>query len=451
MRKAWDPLVKQTYSVWVDGPRGRRKWHLSRSSSRNLVGNEGTHVAYLLSFPAAYFTQATVDRLQTVDDKPELASLEVPPGKYISTRLGKPRRADDSNRNLNSPPSLHDVFRPANAAAPRTYAPFPMPFQVTPPQPGGIASSSQPYSHSNQHSSPAINGYDYAQQQQQVSLVLPTRGETSRQNYGGMPPRYPEGPTLPPINSLASPSSAPPVDQQIPDYFSTMQQRAFSQRAHDQGNYGVPTPAPPHYLHYPHTQEAQRQFMQLPTPTSSSSHSSPVYSPHEQSDGSGYGGHLMLSYPSPASSVGGHLQAGASYPSQEASTYGYSYPYSQERRSGPSAMGSYESANASSPEDQKSSSESPANRPILTLPPHIANRYTPPLSEPREDNDGSYSSGLSPPQSPLSAISSSSNPGGKQLNLAPLRTLVRAQTHPYRRDKFDDKALMALSGRRANE
>ena len=29
-RKQWDPLVKQTYSVWVDGPKGRRKWHLSK-------------------------------------------------------------------------------------------------------------------------------------------------------------------------------------------------------------------------------------------------------------------------------------------------------------------------------------------------------------------------------------------------------------------------------------
>lgn len=31
-RKQWDPLVKQTYSVWVDSPRGRRKWHLSKRS-----------------------------------------------------------------------------------------------------------------------------------------------------------------------------------------------------------------------------------------------------------------------------------------------------------------------------------------------------------------------------------------------------------------------------------
>lgn len=27
----WDPLVKQTYSVWVETEKGRRKWHLSLS------------------------------------------------------------------------------------------------------------------------------------------------------------------------------------------------------------------------------------------------------------------------------------------------------------------------------------------------------------------------------------------------------------------------------------
>jgi hypothetical protein len=26
----WDPLVKQTYSVWVETDKGRRKWHLSK-------------------------------------------------------------------------------------------------------------------------------------------------------------------------------------------------------------------------------------------------------------------------------------------------------------------------------------------------------------------------------------------------------------------------------------
>lgn len=32
----WDPLVKQTYSVWVDSSGGRRKWHLSLCLLFNL-------------------------------------------------------------------------------------------------------------------------------------------------------------------------------------------------------------------------------------------------------------------------------------------------------------------------------------------------------------------------------------------------------------------------------
>lgn len=56
-------LIKQTYSVLVQTQRGRRKWHLT-----------------------AYFTQDTLENLRTIDDLPELASLHVPPGKYISAR-----------------------------------------------------------------------------------------------------------------------------------------------------------------------------------------------------------------------------------------------------------------------------------------------------------------------------------------------------------------------------
>lgn len=42
LRKQWDPLVKQTYSVWVDGPKGRRKWHLSKRLP--LSSNDHTHI-----------------------------------------------------------------------------------------------------------------------------------------------------------------------------------------------------------------------------------------------------------------------------------------------------------------------------------------------------------------------------------------------------------------------
>jgi len=56
-------LIKQTYSVFVETCRGRRKWHL-----------------------IAYFTQENLDYLRTVDDVPTLASLSVPPGRYRTAR-----------------------------------------------------------------------------------------------------------------------------------------------------------------------------------------------------------------------------------------------------------------------------------------------------------------------------------------------------------------------------
>ncbi|KAJ7267653.1 hypothetical protein B0H12DRAFT_1010445, partial [Mycena haematopus] len=62
----WEQLVKQTYSVWVETGKGRRKWHLT-----------------------AYFTQSTVDQLGTVDDIPNVRHLIVPPGLFTSTRIGK--------------------------------------------------------------------------------------------------------------------------------------------------------------------------------------------------------------------------------------------------------------------------------------------------------------------------------------------------------------------------
>ncbi|KAH9946948.1 Gti1/Pac2 family-domain-containing protein [Amylocystis lapponica] len=63
-------LVKQTSSVYVQTPAGRRKWHL-----------------------VAYSTQVTLDSLDTVDDIPELAALQgtIPEGQYIKARTSRNR------------------------------------------------------------------------------------------------------------------------------------------------------------------------------------------------------------------------------------------------------------------------------------------------------------------------------------------------------------------------
>ncbi|KAK1222762.1 hypothetical protein PQX77_014371 [Marasmius sp. AFHP31] len=61
-------LIKQTYTVFVDTPRGQRKWHL-----------------------IAYFTEESLERLQSVEDLPHLAALPVPHGRYKSARSAKGR------------------------------------------------------------------------------------------------------------------------------------------------------------------------------------------------------------------------------------------------------------------------------------------------------------------------------------------------------------------------
>ncbi|KAM5533203.1 hypothetical protein V8D89_013159 [Ganoderma adspersum] len=71
-----DRLIKQTYSVYVDTPTGRRKWHL-----------------------VAYFTGETLERLLTIDDIPDLAAIRhlVPSGKYTTARMARQRARPESS------------------------------------------------------------------------------------------------------------------------------------------------------------------------------------------------------------------------------------------------------------------------------------------------------------------------------------------------------------------
>ncbi|THU96746.1 hypothetical protein K435DRAFT_797079 [Dendrothele bispora CBS 962.96] len=87
----WDPLVKQTYSVWTETDKGRRKWHLT-----------------------AYFTQGTVDNLGTVDDIRSVGDLTVPEGTFKSTRLNKSRHKNEDRGDSTKESSTS-----------RTYAAFP--------------------------------------------------------------------------------------------------------------------------------------------------------------------------------------------------------------------------------------------------------------------------------------------------------------------------------------
>ncbi|KIO09506.1 hypothetical protein M404DRAFT_270236 [Pisolithus tinctorius Marx 270] len=84
-QSARSSLVKQTYSVFVDTSRGRRKWHLSID---------------------------TVDYLRTVSDIPELASLDVPSGKYRSARHNTSRSSRVVREEQASYPLVHMQYVP---------------------------------------------------------------------------------------------------------------------------------------------------------------------------------------------------------------------------------------------------------------------------------------------------------------------------------------------------
>ncbi|KAJ3989525.1 Gti1/Pac2 family-domain-containing protein [Lentinula detonsa] len=76
-------LIKQTYSVFVETARGRRKWHLSGLISMN------SRVHTVDASLVAYFTQESLEFLHTIDDISGLSSIHVPPGKYKSARSAK--------------------------------------------------------------------------------------------------------------------------------------------------------------------------------------------------------------------------------------------------------------------------------------------------------------------------------------------------------------------------
>ncbi|KAJ7451858.1 hypothetical protein B0H11DRAFT_2075489 [Mycena galericulata] len=153
----WDQLVKQTYSVWVDTGKGRRKWHLT-----------------------TYFTQATVDQLGTVDDIEDVRKLQVPAGMFTSTRVGKRKNTDADGA---SQPTVT-----------RVYAPFPSPLPPLAPRPAKTvptltsligrapSPSVQMYEPYSRPQSQAQATY-YSSDEHQVYSSFPSTSQRPRLNY----------------------------------------------------------------------------------------------------------------------------------------------------------------------------------------------------------------------------------------------------------------------------
>jgi hypothetical protein len=123
----------------------------------------------LTEFPDAYWTQETLDRLLTVDDIPELRSLEVAPGTYLCARTNRMREAvSRSARNLFS----EGIALSSPSASP-TYAPYP--YQRRPsderPSPAPLSPSSSVSSHAGNGMMTASSPRIYATPGQGLSLA----------------------------------------------------------------------------------------------------------------------------------------------------------------------------------------------------------------------------------------------------------------------------------------
>lgn len=111
--------------------------------------------------PDAYWTQETLDRLLTVDDIPELRSLEVAPGTYLCARTNRMREAISRSARYSE-----GIASPSMSPA---YAPYPYQRRSTDerPSPAPLSPSSSVSSHTMATSSPRL----YATQGQGLALA----------------------------------------------------------------------------------------------------------------------------------------------------------------------------------------------------------------------------------------------------------------------------------------
>ncbi|TFK70631.1 hypothetical protein BDN72DRAFT_896320 [Pluteus cervinus] len=426
----WDPLVKQTYSVWVETEKGRRKWHLT-----------------------AYFTQATVDQLGTIDDLDGVRGLIVPDGIFKSTRLGKNRgKTDDQHAGRN------DSSKSATTVS-RTYAAFPSPYPSS--SQAGSPSASQPVSLFEPYQKPTYSGY--------------TPTETPSPHFSTTPPLPPSQRSLPPLldpyqpNSERHNQSIPSPSQTYSDYMRptvpnrTLEPIYNSPQAPSSYSSTLPAANESHY--HPASPNYASSYSQQQSASASSWYAAPSqnYSDHASSasttqvsatasyaTGHSYhsvppmSSHSLAStsnnlqvyppssthhqqqrhYPRPQSPhtstshthnnrllLHSGLPPGSTLPSLSTTSQGNSPPLTTRRSSPPAAF---------------SSSSADIRRPPLpsiTIPNNMAASYE--LSAVQEVFDSDRNGSIGPCR-----------------DLAPLAALTRG--HPYRRDPLDDKTLRSF-------
>jgi len=371
--------VKQTYSVYLNESEGnKRKWHLSA-----YLSSPFPHPC--LIFLAAYFTQATVDSLGTVDDIPVLKDLAVPEGLFKSSRRTKTRSS-----------------RAAHVAA-----------QAADASPAISAPASSSGKSGKQIASIAGPSSTVSRTPPQVA----TQSTAPQQNQGLPPPSvYPQeffDPKSPPYSGLPTNSAPPPPPVQQPDAYA---------RIYTGESYASPQPEGYHVSPSPHMQPHVTPFeYNWPAPAT------PVT---DNACTSGY------PYPVLVDSQKGDstFQQHSPVPSQlhvyrsrfQASLYSY-------RAVSPALSHAPSQFSASSQSQSSSESDSPAPVPVpLRTPVFSPEQLSVVLPT---DGETKYEiHGIREPDGTMDS----------KVGLASMESLNRY--HPYRREPVDDRVVQRLLG-----
>lgn len=173
---------------------------------------------------AAYFTQATVDSLGTIDDIQGVGELQVPDGMFKSTRLVKSR----SSSKVDEPARINESALRDAAAPARTYAPFPAPYLPSVPSQSApqLIQMYEPYA-ATQYSHSRSPEQHYPVTPSSRHIPLPTR--TPYQNGNRVVPQPEYGQQDP--NRYVSPS--PRVIAQAPSFVVPSHSYAYTSASPD--------------------------------------------------------------------------------------------------------------------------------------------------------------------------------------------------------------------------
>lgn len=336
-----------------------------------------------LTGAAAYFTQATVDSLGTVDDIPVLKDLVVPEGLFKSSRRTKTRssRANTSNRTSDGTPDLSAQVGSSGKTG----------GEVSPV----VETSSTP---------------------SRPTLQIAAQQSTSPLNQGLPPSPYPQD----------------LFNGQSPNYSGLSPNPAQSAQQHDAyarlyGDSYTPSPQAPEGFHIPPAPQVQPHV-----PLGYNWPAVPMSPPDNTCQSSPYPYPMLVAsqnvdstfHSSPA-----HSQVyvyGSTSQASPSSLYHY-------RTVSPALSHAPSQFSTSSQSQSSSESDSPAPRPVRT-----------PFFSP-EPMSGQLSNDVEPKFEPVTLEGIQEHDGGLDVGLAPLSKLKRF--HPYRRDPLDDLFVQSLGSR----